>query len=43
VLFYSTGALSAQATGALRVAGRENAVVLQTGVLGWRETAAYRR
>lgn len=42
VLFCNTGALSAQATFALRVAGRENAVVLQTGFLGWQETAAYR-
>lgn len=42
VLFCNTGTLSAQATFALRVAGRENVVVLQTGYLGWLETAAYR-
>lgn len=41
VLFCNTGTLSAQATFALRVAGRENVVVLQTGYLGWLETAAY--
>jgi rhodanese-related sulfurtransferase len=42
VLFCNTGSLSAQATFALRVAGRENAVVLQTGIIGWQENAAYR-
>lgn len=42
VLFCNTGTLSAQATFALRVAGHDNVVVLQTGFLGWQETAAYR-
>ena len=42
VLFCNTGALSAQATFALRVAGRDNAVVLQTGYLGWQENAAWK-
>ena len=42
VLFCNTGLLSAQATCALRGAGRTNAVVLQTGIIGWQETAAYR-
>jgi len=42
VMFCNTGTLSAQASFALRVAGRENVVVLQTGFLGWQDTAAYR-
>lgn len=42
VLFCNTGSLSAQAAFALRVAGRENAVVLQTGIDGWRKDAAYK-
>lgn len=42
ILFCNTGSLSAQAAFALRVAGRENVVVLQTGFTGWRETAAYK-
>jgi len=42
VMFCNTGTLSAQASFALRVAGRENVVVLQTGYLGWLETAGYR-
>ena len=42
ILFCNTGSLSAQATFALRVAGRGNVVVMQSGILGWRETAAYR-
>ncbi|HSG04175.1 MAG TPA: rhodanese-like domain-containing protein [Marinobacterium sp.] len=42
ILFCNTGSLSAQATFALRVAGRENAVVLQTGFIGWQRDAAYK-
>lgn len=42
VLFCNTGSLSSQAVFALRVAGRENAVVLQTGLLGWKQEAAYK-
>ena len=41
ILFCNTGTLSAQATFALRVAGRENVLVLQTGFAGWQENAAY--
>lgn len=41
ILFCNTGSLSAQAAFALRVAGMENVVVLQSGILGWRENAAY--
>jgi rhodanese-related sulfurtransferase len=42
VLFCNTGSLSAQATFAARLLGRENVLVLQTGLLGWRETAPYK-
>lgn len=42
ILFCNTGSLSAQATFALRVAGRTNVVVLQSGIQGWQQTAAYR-
>ncbi|MGB0224490.1 MULTISPECIES: rhodanese-like domain-containing protein [unclassified Marinobacterium] len=42
ILFCNTGSLSAQATFALRVAGRENVVVLQSGFIGWQQNAAYR-
>ena len=41
ILFCNTGALSAQAVFALRVAGRENVLVLQGGFSGWQENAAY--
>ena len=41
ILFCNTGSLSAQATFAARLMGYENVVVLQTGLNGWRETAAY--
>ncbi len=41
ILFCNTGSLSAQATFALRVAGRTNAVVMQGGFTEWQETAAY--
>lgn len=42
ILYCNTGSLSAQATFALRVAGRTNVVVLQSGIIGWTETAAYK-
>ena len=41
ILFCNTGALSAQAVFALRVAGRENVLVLQSGFSGWQQNAAY--
>ena len=42
ILFCNTGSLSSQATFALRVAGRTNVVVLQTGIIGWKKNAAYK-
>ncbi|WP_197919123.1 rhodanese-like domain-containing protein [Thiosulfatihalobacter marinus] len=42
ILFCNTGSLSAQATFALRVAGRSNVVVMQTGFTGWQQDAAYK-
>jgi rhodanese-related sulfurtransferase len=42
ILFCNTGSLSSQATFALRVAGRTNVVVLQTGIIGWKKDAAYK-
>lgn len=42
ILFCNTGSLSAQASFALRVAGRDNVVVLQTGFTGWQQDAAYK-
>ena len=42
ILFCNTGSLSAQATFALRVAGRQNVLVLQSGITGWRQDAAYK-
>lgn len=41
ILFCNTGSLSAQATFAARLMGYENIVVLQSGLNGWRDTAAY--
>lgn len=41
ILFCNTGSLSAQATFALRVAGRTNAVVMQGGIQGWQRDAAF--
>jgi rhodanese-related sulfurtransferase len=41
VLFCNTGSLSAQAAFALRVAGLDNVLVLQTGLSGWAENAPY--
>ena len=42
ILYCNTGSLSAQAVFALRVVGRDNVVVLQSGFTGWQETAAYK-
>jgi rhodanese-related sulfurtransferase len=42
ILFCNTGSLSAQATFALRVAGRSNVVVMQTGLNGWKQDAAWK-
>ena len=42
ILFCNTGSLSAQAAFALRVAGRDNILVLQTGLDGWKKDAAYK-
>lgn len=41
ILFCDTGARSSQATFALRVAGRTNVVVMQSGFGGWQRDAAY--
>ena len=42
ILFCNTGSLSAQAVFALRLAGRDNVILLQTGLDGWRKDAAYK-
>ncbi len=42
ILFCNTGSLSSQAAFALRVAGRENVLLLQTGLIGWQANAAYK-
>lgn len=42
VLFCNAGSLSAQAIFAARLLGRENVLVLQTGMKGWMQDAAYR-
>jgi len=42
ILFCNTGSLSAQAAFALRVAGCENVLVMQTGLDGWRKDAAHK-
>lgn len=42
ILFCKNGSLSAQAAFALRVAGRANVVVMQTGLIGWQQDAAYK-
>jgi len=42
ILFCNTGSLSAQAAFALRVAGRSNVVVLQSGFGGWQQDAAFK-
>jgi rhodanese-related sulfurtransferase len=42
ILFCDTGVRSSQATFALRVAGRNNVVVMQSGFHGWQKDAAYK-
>jgi len=42
IVFCNTGSLSAQAAFALRVAGFDNVVVMQSGFLGWLDNAAFR-
>ncbi len=42
ILFCNTGSLSAQAVFAARVLGHENVLVLQTGMQGWLQNAAYK-
>ena len=42
ILFCNTGSLSAQAVFAARVLGHENVLVLQTGMQGWLQSAAYK-
>jgi rhodanese-related sulfurtransferase len=42
ILFRNTGSLSAQAAFALRVAGRTNVVMMQTGLIGWQKDAAWK-
>ena len=42
ILFCNTGSLSAQAAFALRVAGRNNVLLLQTGLDGWKKDATYK-
>jgi rhodanese-related sulfurtransferase len=42
ILFCNTGSLSAQAAFALRVAGRMNVVVMQSGINGWQTDAAFK-
>ncbi|WP_282182476.1 rhodanese-like domain-containing protein [Aliiroseovarius marinus] len=42
IVYCNTGTISSQAMFALRVAGRENVSVLQTGHRGWQENAAYK-
>ena len=42
IVFCNTGSLSAQAAFALRIAGFDNVVVMQSGFFGWLENAAYR-
>ncbi|MEC3861901.1 rhodanese-like domain-containing protein [Mesobacterium sp. TK19101] len=42
ILFCNTGSLSAQATFAARLMGRENVVVLQSGINGWHQDSAYK-
>ena len=42
IVFCNTGSLSAQAAFALRVAGFDNVVVMQSGLLGWHDNATYK-
>jgi rhodanese-related sulfurtransferase len=41
ILFCNTGSLSAQAVFAARLLGKENVLVLQTGLDGWKHNAAW--
>ncbi len=41
ILYCNTGSLSAQATFAARLIGRENVLVMQGGITGWQQDAAY--
>ena len=41
ILYCNTGSLSAQAVFAARLMGRENVVVLQSGLIGWTADAAF--
>jgi len=42
ILFCNTGSLSGQALFAARLLGRENVLMLETGIDGWSQTAAYK-
>lgn len=42
ILFCNTGSLSAQAVFAARLMGHENVLVLQAGMQGWQQNAAYK-
>lgn len=42
ILYCYTGALSSQAAFAARLLGRDNVVSMQTGYVGWQDTAAYK-
>lgn len=42
VLYCNTGSLSAQATFAARLMGRENVLVLQSGIKGWKMSGAFK-
>ncbi len=42
ILYCNTGSLSAQATFAARLMGRENVLVLQDGFTGWQQEAAWK-
>lgn len=42
ILFCNTGSLSAQAVFAARLLGKENVLVMQAGLDGWKQNAAWR-
>lgn len=42
ILYCNTGSLSAQATFAARLMGRDNVLVMQGGLTEWKKTAAWR-
>lgn len=42
ILYCNTGSLSAQATFAARLMGRDNVLVLQSGYQGWKKDAAFK-